>query len=74
MKAEKKKNSISSLKVIARILKDSLGIIHWLLLATVLSIGSAYLAMTAPEVLGNLTNQIYELIDGPSTRDEDHFR
>ncbi len=73
MKAEKKKNSISSLKVIARILKDSLGIIHWLLLATVLSIGSAYLAMTAPEVLGNLTNQIYELIDGQAQLDSTLF-
>ena len=44
-------------------MKDSLGIIHWLLLATALSIGSAYLAMIAPEILGNLTNQIYNLVD-----------
>lgn len=42
-------------------MKDSLSILHWLLLATVLSIGSAYLAMRAPEVLGDLTNQIYDL-------------
>lgn len=63
MKKNKKSNGLSSAKVILRIMKDSLGIIHWLSLATVLSIGSAYLAMTAPEILGNLTNQIYDLLD-----------
>ena len=59
----KKKKALSSFGVILRIMKDSLGIIHWLILATLLSIGSAYLAMTAPEILGNLTNQIYLLMD-----------
>ncbi len=54
---------MSSARVIFRIMKDSFGILHWLLLATVLSIASAYLAMTAPEILGSLTNQIYDLID-----------
>ena len=63
MKNNFKSKELSSSRVILRIMKDSLGIIHWLLLATVLSIGSAYLAMTAPEILGNLTNQIYDLID-----------
>ena len=63
MKKNKKSNGLSSAKVILRIMKDSLGIIHWLSLATVLSIGSAYLAMTAPEILGNLTNQVYDLLD-----------
>lgn len=58
-----KKKEFSSAVVIFRIVKDSFGIIHWLLLATVLSIASAYLAMTAPEILGNLTNQIYDLLD-----------
>ena len=58
-----KAKGLSSANVIMRIMKDSLGIIHWLLLATVLSIASAYLAMTAPEILGNLTNQIYDLLD-----------
>ncbi len=43
-------------------MKDSLGILHWLILATALSIGSAYLAMIAPDILGNLTNQIYDLV------------
>ena len=63
MKNNKKSNGLSSAKVILRIMKDSLGIIHWLSLATVLSICSAYLAMTAPEILGNLTNQIYDFLD-----------
>ena len=58
MKNKSKTKGLSAAKVIFRIMKDSLVIIHWLLLATVLSIGSAYLAMTAPEILGNLTNQI----------------
>ncbi len=58
-----KARGLGSTKVILRIMKDSLGILHWLLLATLLSIGSAYLAMTAPEILGDLTNQIYGLID-----------
>ena len=63
MMKNKKKKELSSFGVILRIMKDSLGIIHWLILATLLSIGSAYLAMTAPEILGNLTNQIYLLMD-----------
>lgn len=53
-------NKLSSFEVILRILKDTRGILHWLLLATVLSIASAYLAMAAPEILGNLTNVIYD--------------
>lgn len=63
MKKNNKAKGLSSAKVILRIMKDSLGIIHWLFLATVLSIGSAFLAMTAPEILGNLTSQIYDLLD-----------
>ncbi len=58
-----KEKKISSARVVLRIMKDSLGIGHWLLLATVLSVGSAYLAMIAPDILGNLTNQIYNLTD-----------
>ena len=60
---------MSSARVLFRITKDSFGILHWLLLATVLSIASAYLAMTAPEILGSLTNQIYDLIDSGITID-----
>ncbi len=67
MKKNKKnvaeKPRLSSPRIILRIMKDSFSISHWLALATALSIGSAYLAMTAPEILGSLTNQIYELIN-----------
>ena len=60
----KNKKQMSTGRVILRILKDSLGIGHWLLLATVLSIGSALLAMKAPEILGRITNYIYDLLGG----------
>ncbi len=63
MKNKSKSQKLSSVRVILRIMKDSLGIVHWLLLATALSIGSAYLAMIAPKILGNLTDQIYNFID-----------
>ena len=63
MKNKSNKNRLSSARVIFRIMKDSLSIIHWLLLATALSIGSAYLALRAPEILGNLTDQIYDYFD-----------
>ena len=63
MKNKTKTEGLSSSKVIIRIIKDSGNILHWLILATVLSICSAYLAMKAPEILGSLTNQIYDLID-----------
>lgn len=68
-----KNERISSAKVILRIMKDSRGILHWLTLATIFSIASAYLAMTAPEILGNLTNQIYDLIDTGVTLDKSLF-
>jgi ATP-binding cassette subfamily B protein len=73
MKNKTKREGLSSAKVILRIIKDSRVILHWLLLATCLSIGSAYLAMTAPELLGNLTNQIYGLIDGGIALDASLF-
>ena len=73
MKNNTNPKGLSSAKVVLRIMKDSLGIIHWLLLATLLSIGSAYLAMTAPEILGNLTNQIYNLLDAGISIDTSHF-
>ncbi len=64
---------MSSVGVIKRIMKDSRGILHWLLLGAVLSIASAYLAMTAPEILGSLTNQIYDLLDAGVTLDSSLF-
>lgn len=68
-KKTKEKHSLSTLTVIKRILKDSLSIGHWLALATLLSIASAYLAMKAPEILGDLTNRIYELTSENSPLD-----
>lgn len=63
MKTKVDKNRLSTGKVLLRIVKDSASIAHWLTLATALSIGSAFLAMKAPEVLGGLTNQIYTHLD-----------
>ena len=60
----KNKKEMKAGMVILRILKDSLGILHWLILATAMSIASAFLAMKAPEILGSLTNRIYALLDG----------
>lgn len=72
-KSNRKSKALSSGKVLLRILKDSLNIAPWLALATLLSIGSAYLAMRAPEVLGNLTDQIYVMIDSGMEMDEELF-
>lgn len=63
MKTKVDKKGLSTGKVLLRILKDSRVIAHWLTLATLFSIASAYLAMKAPEVLGDLTNQIYAHLD-----------
>ena len=73
-KRKEKAQGMPASTVIRRILKDSTVILHWLLLATLLSIGSAYLAMTAPEILGNLTNQIYDLIDAGTAIDTSLFQ
>lgn len=70
---KKSKQTLSSGRVLLRILKDSLSIAPWLALATLLSIGSAYLAMRAPEVLGNLTDQIYLLVDSGVEMDGELF-
>ena len=55
----KNKNTVKS--VIFRIVKDAVPIAHWLIFATVFSIISAILSMTAPELIGSLTNRIYDL-------------
>ena len=73
MKTKQKNKKLSTGGVVLRIMKDSLGISYWLLLATVLSIGSAYLAMTAPEILGNLVNQIFDLTDKNISMDMSTF-
>ena len=74
MKNKTEAKGLSSARVITRIVKDSFGIIHWLLLATALSIVSAYLAMKAPEILGDLTDQIYDLLDEGIALDNSLFK
>ncbi len=60
---EKPKNYKGSFKILLRIFKDCSAIGGWLLLATALSVGSAYTAMSAPEILGDLTDSIYTLLN-----------
>ncbi len=57
------KKSVGGMKIIARILKDAIPISHWLALATLFGIFSAILSMEAPELLGVLTNRIYDLLN-----------
>ena len=59
----KTKSPLSTPKVLGRIVKDSFAIAHWLLLATLFSILSALLAMKAPEIIGELTNDIYSTVN-----------
>lgn len=59
---QKNKKNSGSLKVLFRIVKDSSSIYAWLLLATLLSVGSAFTSMSAPEILGDLTDSIYGLL------------
>ena len=73
MKTKVDKKRLSAGKVLLRIVKDTAGIAHWLVLATALSIGSAFLAMKAPEILGGLTNQIYDHLEGGALFDLDLF-
>ena len=56
----KKQDKLSN-SVLLRIVKDAGPIAHWLIFATVFSIFSALLSMTAPELIGTLTNRIYDL-------------
>ena len=60
----KTKSPLSTFGVLRRIVRDSRSIAPWLLLATLFSILSAILAMKAPEILGNLTNEIYAAVNG----------
>ena len=62
-----------SLKVIGKILRDSVPIAHWLSLATLLSVGSAYMAMKAPGILGELTNSVYEFLNSGIPINDNEF-
>ena len=64
MKKTKKQRERGALRVIGRIVRDALPISHWLLLATLCSVLSALLAMGAPELLGSLTDRIYDRVHG----------
>lgn len=48
-------------------------IAHWLLLAVAVSIGSVLLSMMAPELLGELTDAIYERVNSGTKIDRAHF-
>lgn len=52
----------SGLNTIKRILKDTKPIFPWLLLSAFISLISVGLAMAAPELVGDLTNKIYDYI------------
>ncbi len=62
-KAKKKSVAIKDgFRTIGRILKDTRPIIHWLIVAAVISLISILLAMAAPELLGELSTDIYNLV------------
>ena len=53
----------ASSKVIMRIIRDTKPIAHWLAIAAVLSLISVAVSMIAPDILGKLTDIIYERIN-----------
>ena len=63
MKKNKKKGELGfreSMRVIGRIVKDTRPIAWWLFLAVIISLVSVWLSMVAPELLGTLTDRIYD--------------
>jgi len=61
MAKEKKTSLGASLKIIGRIIKDTKPIAHWLIISAIISLVSILLAMIAPEIVGELSNSLYEL-------------
>lgn len=59
---KKRKELTSSLKVIGRIIKDTRPILPSLILAAVISLVSIILSMLAPELIGTLTDGIYDYV------------
>lgn len=57
---EKRRILSESIKTLGRIIRDTKPIMPWLILAAVLSLVSILLAMSAPELVGDLTMSIYE--------------
>ena len=63
MRKNKKKGELGfreSMRVIGRIVKDTRPIAWWLFLAVIISLVSVWLSMVAPELLGTLTDRIYD--------------
>ena len=62
-KRKKKRGAIKdSLHTIGRIIKDTRPIIPWLIVAAVISLLSILFSMAAPELLGELSTDIYNLV------------
>ncbi len=75
MKNNKKKTRslASPLAVILRIVADMRPIAHWLLIAVLVSISSVLLSMMAPELLGELTDLIYDRVNDGTAIERDSF-
>ena len=58
-----KRDLAGAFKVILRIVRDTRPIAFWLLLAVVISLLSVALSTVAPELLGALTDRIYNFIN-----------
>lgn len=61
--AKNKKERVSikaSLSVLSRIMKDTRPIAHFLIIAAIISLLSVILSMTAPELVGDISNSIWE--------------
>ena len=62
-KNKRKKEDLSAaIRVIGRIIKDTRPILPSLILAAVISLASILLSMLAPELIGTLTDGIYEYV------------
>ena len=70
---ERKRERRASLGVIKRILNDTKPIAHWLVLGAIISLISVGLAMAAPELVGRLTNKIYEFLNGTAPLDMENI-
>ncbi len=62
-KQNKKRDYRSASKVVIRLVKDMRGISGWLITALSISLLSVILAMVAPNLLGSLTDRVYNLIN-----------
>ena len=64
MKSTKKHyDLLGAMRVILRIVRDTRPIAHWLLLAVIICILSVFASIAAPELIGLLTDSIYDRIN-----------